>query len=188
MTSAPCLHPLSEGALLGWWTGHSPGRDARATEAHLLGCGACSARAEELATVAHVVREEVRNGRLTVVVPRRVLAALEQEGRRVREYRVAAGGAVKCTVAPDDDVVAASLATRGFPPGRLDLLVQVGDGPEVRFGDVPHAGGEEVILLPSVAELRAMPAHVQRIRLLLVTAEGERELARYTFDHSPWPR
>ena len=40
---------------------------------------------------------------------------------------------------------------------------------------------------PPVDMLRAMPASVERMRLIAVEPQGERLLGEYTFDHTPWP-
>jgi len=47
----------------------------------------------------------------------------------------------------------------------------------------PEAG--EVLVLPSPAWLKAMPAFTMRIRLLAVGDAGEMQVGDYTFNHSP---
>ena len=67
---------------------------------------------------------------------------------------------------------------------RIDALQAIDAGPETRLEDVPFdpAGGE-VLLLPPVDLLKR--AHTARLRLVAVDEAGERELARYTFVHTP---
>jgi hypothetical protein len=41
------------------------------------------------------------------------------------------------------------------------------------------------VLAPGIAHIRTLSAHRQVVRLLAVSAEGERVLGEYTFNHSP---
>lgn len=183
-----CDRSLTDDALLGWWTGELAAAEQRELERHLLSCGDCADRAHALAELADGTAGLVRAAALPLVVLPPVVDKLRREGRHIREYRVAAGGGVQCTVGPDDDVVMARLAAELSGVTRLDLVLQVGDGPPLRLGDLPfepEAG--ELLFTVKTAELRAMPAHVQRFRLLAVEPAGERLLGEYTFDHTPWP-
>ena len=183
-----CDRPLSDPALLDWWTGEIHGPDRRLAEEHLLGCGPCSARARVLSALAEGVASLVRRGRIQTVVSAEVVERMRREGRKVREYRVNAGGGVQCTVAPDDDFLVARLQVRLEPGDRLDLLSRIDDGPELRVPDLPcMAGALEVIVAEPVDEIGARPAHVQRLRLVAVGAGDERIIGEYTFNHTPWP-
>jgi len=186
--SADCLRPLADETLLDWWTGELPLPDHRQVEEHLLGCDACSTRAGVLAALAGGVRDLVRRGRVLTVVTPGVVERLRGEGRTLREYRVRAGESVHCTVAPHDDVLLARLQLRVGPTTRIDLLSRIDDGEEHRVADLPmDPAADEVLLVAPIDEIRARPAHVERIRLVAVEAGGERLLGEYTFDHTPWP-
>jgi len=183
-----CSTPLADGLVLDWWTGEQGAAEARRVERHLLSCGSCAARAQGLAAVSEGVRALVREGRLPAALSPSVVERLRGEGRRIREYRVAPGGGVQCTVGPDDDVVLARLAADFAGVTRVDLVRRVEDGAEQRLADLPFdpASGE-LIFSPPVDMLRAMPASVERMRLIAVEPQGERLLGEYTFDHTPWP-
>lgn len=183
-----CERPVSDDTLLDWWTGELGAAEQRELERHLLSCGDCSGRAHTLAELADGTAGLVRAAALPLVVLPPVVDKLRREGRQIREYRVAAGGGVPCTVGPDDDFVLARLAVDLSGVTRLDLVLQVGDFPPLRLGDLPfepEAG--ELLFTVKTEELRAMPAHVQRFRLLAVEPAGERLLGEYSFDHTPWP-
>jgi hypothetical protein len=186
--SGPCARPIADDALLDWWAGELAPPERRRLEEHLLSCEACSARAHEASALAGGVREVVREGRLPVFVLPAVLERLRREGRKVREYRVAPGGGVRCTVGPEDDVVLTRLVADLGGVSRLDLVARVDEGAEERLADLPFdpAAGE-VVFSPPADVLRARPAHVQRMRLLAVSPGGDRLLGEYTFDHRPWP-
>lgn len=183
-----CSTPLADDLVLDWWIGELGAAEARRVERHLLSCGSCTARAHLLPAVAEGVRGLVREGRLPAVLSPIVVERLQLEGRRIREYRVAPGGGVQCTVGPEDDVVLARLAARFEGVTRVDLVSRVNDGPEQRYADLPFdpASGE-LIVAPPTDVLRARPASVERMRLVSVEPQGERLLGEYTFDHSPWP-
>ena len=183
-----CASPLAEGLVLEWWAGELEASDARRVERHLLSCGSCSARAELLPAVAEGLRSLVRKGRVPAVLSPIVVERLQRDGRRIREYRVAPGGSVQCTVAPDDDVVLARLAVDLAGVARVDLVRRVNDEPEVRLVDLPFdPAAVELIFAPPTDVLVASPAGVERMRLLAVGPQGDRLLGEYTFNHTPWP-
>jgi hypothetical protein len=183
-----CASPLAEGLVLDWWAGELDAWEARRVERHLFSCGSCSARAELLPAVTEGLRSLVREGRLPAVLSPIVVERLQRDGRRIREYRVAPGGGVQCTVAPDDHVVLARLSARFEGVTRVDLVSRVDDGPEDRYADLPFDPAvAELILAAPVDLLRARPASVEVMRLVSVESQGERLLGEYTFNHSPWP-
>jgi Putative zinc-finger len=182
-----CTIPLADDLVLDWWTGELAASEARRVERHLLSCGSCSARAERLPALAEGVQALVRRGRLPAVLSPLVVARLQREGRRIREYRVAPGGGVQCTVGPDDDVVLARLAADLSGVTRVDLVRRVDEAAEQRLVDLPFdADAGELIFSPPADVLRAMPAGVERMRLFAVEPDGQRLLGEYTFNHSPW--
>ena len=186
--SAPCRSPLSDETLLDWWADELLAPERARLEEHLLSCEACSVRAEAASRLVQGVRDLVRRGDLPAVVLPSVVELLRGEGRRIREYRVAPGRGVHCTVGPDDDLVLARLSADLQHVARLDLVSRLDEGPEHRLRDIPFDRSTgEVIFAPSADVLRSLPAHVQRLRLLAVGPEGDRLLGEYTFDHTPWP-
>ncbi len=70
---------------------------------------------------------------------------------------------------------------------RVDLVrVQGGAEPDVRLADVPFdARTGEVLVIPSPAWLKTMPAFTMRMRLVAVGDAGESEIGEYSFLHSP---
>jgi hypothetical protein len=186
--SAPCRTPVADAAFLAWWADDLPGAERRLLEEHLLACGECAARLRAAGAVADGVRALVRRGRVPSVLVPAALERLRREGRRIREYRVAAGGGVHCTVAPEDEVLVARLEVPPRDAPRLDLVSRVDAGEEERVPDLPlDPGARELILAVPIDVVRARPAHVQVLRLLAVRPEGERPLGEYTFLHAPWP-
>ena len=183
-----CATPVTDEALLALWAGELAAPEQDRLEEHILSCDECARRGQTLAAVAEGLRSLVRQGEVPTAMPPAVIERLRHEGRRIREYRVRPGGGVQCTVSPDDDVVLASLTANLRGVSRLDLVIRVDDGPEQRIPDLPFdPEGDELAFAPSTDTLRAMPAHVQRLRLLAVDPQGERVLGEYTFDHTPWP-
>jgi hypothetical protein len=183
-----CARPIADADLLDWWTGDLVGGEKRRVEEHLLSCGSCSSRAGGLRELTEGIGPLVREGALLLALLPAVVERLRREGRRIREYRVAPGGGVQCTVGPEDDVVLSRLVADLRGVSRLDLVSRVDDGPEERLADVPFdAATGEVVLSPPADVLRARPAHVARFRLLAVAPGGERLLGEYNFDHRPWP-
>jgi hypothetical protein len=109
---------------------------------------------------------------------------------RLREYRLPRNGSVHCTVAPEDELLVSTLEAPLQGVQRLDALAELSIEPGVqhRLEDLPFdAACGEVMYLPSVAQVRLLPAHTLQVTLLAVEPQGSRELGRYTFHHRPWP-
>ena len=187
MTGA-CAKPIADDAFLAWWAGELAPPERRRLEAHLLACDHCAARLRLAGAVAGGVRALVQQGRVPVVLTLGTLERLRREGRKVREYRVASGGAVHCTVAPEDDVLVARLELPAGGDARVDLVSRLGDGEGERLSDLPlEPGASELILATPIDVIRSLPASVLVLRLVAVRPEGERLLGDYTFRHTPWP-
>jgi hypothetical protein len=127
----------------------------------------------------------VGQGAFGVVVSPSFLETASRQGLRVREYRVPAGGRVDCTVTAEDDLLVSYLAGDFRGVSRLDLVVQVEDGPEHRVFDVPVSpSSPEVIVAHAMPEVRAIQSCTMRLRLLAQEGEGDRLVGEYTFAHT----
>ena len=177
---------LTDEALADYWFGDLRQGDAVAAEEHLLDCGGCSARLEDLLRLRAAVRMLVRAGRVPVVVGPSFLGAAGREGLRIREYAVGPGERVACTVTPDDDLVVSRLRADLRGAQRVDLVAELEDGGVQRAEDVPFdAGSGEVIVAQSVPAIRALPTCTTRMRLLASDqGGGHRLLGEYTFAHT----
>jgi hypothetical protein len=171
--------------LIEYWFDESSPEKAAGIEQHLIACGGCSGRLQQLAALSAGTRQVVTSGDFGAVLSGTFVARLKETGLRVREYRVPPGGSVACTIAPQDDVVVSRLSASLGGVERLDLLLQ---GPEVRgaarLKDVPfNPQAGEVIFAPGAAYLRTLDTVTQRLQLIAVSATGERLVGEYTFNH-----
>jgi len=181
-----CNEPIDFETLVAWWLGEVPAEREAALEEHLFGCAACTARLEELVALASGVRAAVENGRVTLVVSPPFVEAMRAAGLRLRDYRLGPGGSVNCTISGEDDAVISRLQAPLAGVKRLDL-VRMRDGvPSARVADVPFdpATGE-VLVVPSAAWLKTMPAFTMRMQLIAVGEAGDEQIGEYTFNHSP---
>jgi anti-sigma factor RsiW len=190
MTGAYCAQPIGLESLVAYWLGELPEMAETPIEEHLFGCAACTRRLEDLAALASGLRAAVCDGELQAVITRPFLEHLKRQGMRIREYRLAPGERVDCTIRADDDAVVSRLRAPLEGVKRVDSLhsLDLGDGrvQQWRVEDVPFdPDADEVIALPSAAALKRMPAHTLRVRLVAVDASGDRPLGDYTFAHTP---
>jgi hypothetical protein len=183
---------LSTEALLDYWLGDSDGAATEVTDEHLMRCDACGQALDELLALGQGIRDAWRAGKVGGAFSAAFVQRLAAQGLQLREYRVAPGGSVNCTVAPGDEMLVSHLA---LPPlqgvQRIDLHVEDSLDPGVRheLHDIafdPQAG--EVIFVVKVADFRARPAHTMQATLLAVDGASARELGRYLFNHRPWAR
>jgi hypothetical protein len=179
--------------LLAYWFGELDDAREAAIEEHYLGCAVCTEQLEEVEALGAGVRRVFAGGRLVAVVTPAFVDRLRHRGLRLREYRVPCNGSVNCSVEPDDDVLLSRLQVPLEGVERIDVLVapaQAGaqSPADLRLVDVPFdAASGEVVVAPSIAHVRTLPAHRQVMRLVAVGADGDRLLGEYTFNHSPAP-
>jgi len=187
MIASACNAPIGLSALLEYWLGElDEAAEARIDE-HLLGCGACSERLAELVALAGEIRAAFRQGTVRAFVTDAFVKILAEQGVRLREYRVSRDGSVNCTVAPEDELLAARLEAPLTGITRLDAISYPSmDAPQISR-DIPFdAASGEVVLVPKIERIRTMPAHQHRVRLVAVDANGEHVIGDYTFIHSPF--
>jgi hypothetical protein len=182
-----CTTPIDVETLVAYWLGEVPEPREAALEEHLFACAGCSQRLETLAALAAGVRAAVADGRVSLVVSAPFVEAMKHAGLKLREYRLDPGGSVNCTIAPADDAVVSRIRAPLAGVKRLDLVrLHDGQAAEARITDVPFdAETGEVLVIPSAAWLKTMPAFTMRMRLIDVGERGERPLGEYTFHHSP---
>ena len=188
MNTASVHLPLE--ALLEYWLRESSPAASDAVEEHLMRCDACGEALDELVALAGGVQSAVRAGAVWTAASPAFAQRFAREGRRVREYRLEPNGSVNCTVAPDDEVLVTRLAAPLRGVQRLDVASEISLAPgewqhaeDVPFD--PSAG--EVVWIGKIAEVRALPEHTVRVKLLAVEESGRRELGTYVFRHRPWP-
>jgi hypothetical protein len=184
-----CGRGTSLAELVDYWLGDISPSAMNAIEEHLFACATCSHRLSELAALGDGIRALARHGRLHAVLTPEFVETLKARGAKIREYRMQPGGSVNCSIAPDDDLAVAHLEAPLEGVSRLDLVFEFAQGglPQQRFEDVvfsPDKG--EIVLAPRAEELRQLSNTVQRVRLLSVSAAGDRLLGEYLFRHSPY--
>lgn len=185
--TTPCAEPLSLGTLLAYWLGELDGHAERHAEEHFFACAHCSGNLEELVALAGAIRSTFESGVLTAVISAEFLERMKQRGMKVREYPVSPGGRVNCTIGALDDAVISRLKAPLADVARLDVLRIDPDGKiRAHYVDVPfNAEVGEVLVCPSAAILKKMPAFLDTMRLVAVDSAGERVLGDYIFDHAP---
>jgi hypothetical protein len=181
---------LSPAELLDYWLHDSDPAATDAADEHLMHCEACGEQLDGLIALGHGVRAAFRAGAVSAVTSGAFLRHLRATGLRVREYRLPHNGSVHCTVAPEDEMLASTLEAPLQGVQRLDALAELSIDPGVthRLEDLPfEAASGEVLYLPRLAQVRALPAHTLQVTLLSVEPAGTREVGRYAFHHRPWP-
>ena len=180
-----CRNPIDYETLVAYWLGEVTGTPEEMLEEHLFGCAHCTGRLEGLAAFAAGVRAAAVDGSVTMVVSQSFVDSMKRAGLALREYRLAPGGSVNCTIAADDDAVVSRLSAPLAGVKRLDLVRQRGEI-EQRVADIPFdAELDEVLVIPSATWLKTMPAFTMRMRLIAVDDSDEKQIGDYTFNHSP---
>ncbi len=112
MTASRCAMPIEVEALVAYRLGELPPEAELPIEEHLFGCASCARRLEELAVLAFGISAAVRNGALRAMITQPFLELMKRHGMRVREYGLAPGERVVCTICADDDAVVGACARR----------------------------------------------------------------------------
>jgi hypothetical protein len=180
-----CSAPISPATLIEYWLGELPAEAQTAVEEHFLGCAHCAAQLEGLVELAEGIRALGARGVTHLIATRALLDEWSAKGLKMREYRLAPGESVQCTVTPEDDLVISRLRAPLEDVTRLDM-VRIGEQGDTRLPDIPFdAAAGEVFFCPPMPFLRALGSSTLRVRLLAVDDRGERPLGEYTFHHSP---
>src|SRR5688500_20197846 len=98
-----------DSTLLAWWLDELDEEEANEVEAHLFECDECGARLRFLLQLGEAVHRALLDGHVAGAVSGRFIERLREDGLHIREYRLAAGGSVACTVAPDDELLVSYL-------------------------------------------------------------------------------
>jgi hypothetical protein len=179
-------HPLTLEALLDYWLAELPPAQADALEEHLFECAECGERLDAVRALGDAIVGLVRKGELTGRATTALLNRFARDRLNVRQYTVAPGEVVACTVSPHDDLLMARLVVPEGTPGPLEIAVLGDQGQEVmRVEDVAYdpRAGEIMAFLPA-RPVQPMPSG-RRQYVLLAGAQGQaREIARYTLDHT----
>ena len=185
MIAPTCLAPIADPMLVEYWLGElDEAAEARIDE-HVLGCTACSEKLAQIVALADGIRLAFRRGDMRTFVTDAFVRTAAAQGTRVREYRVARNGSVNCSVAPEDELLVSRLQAPLEGVKRLDVISYLDDAETGVFRDVPFdAASGEVVVAPKLAQLRAMPSHRRRFRLVAVDEGGERVIGDYTFNHT----
>jgi hypothetical protein len=188
MTQPGRASPIPLATLLEYWLGEVDEARERQLDEHLLGCSHCSANLQSIVDIAGGIRAALRTGMIHGVVTGAFVTRLAAERLRLREYRVPHNGSIHCTVAPDDDlqITHRDAPLRGIE--RLDLERLSGEGATLeRMRDVPFdAMAGEVVLIPRMESIRALPTTTVVFRLLAMAPAGERLIGEYTLHHAPY--
>jgi hypothetical protein len=190
MTSSRCQTPIALEALVAYWLGELAAPAEEPVEEHLFRCASCVRHLEAIAALGAGIRAAVRDGAVQALITPSFLELMQRQGMRIRQYRVEPGATVACTIHADDDAVVGRMQVALAGVNRVDALhrLDLHDGRvrEWRVADVPFGpDAGELLLLPSAAMLKRLPAHALRVELLAIDDHAERSLGTYTFAHTP---
>jgi len=182
-----CASPIEPAVLADYWLAELPPAEESAVEEHLFACEDCSQSLQSIMALAEGIRTLARQGNLGMIVTREFLDRMAREGLRPREYQAQPGGTVHCTVTPQDDLLIGRLAADLSGIERVDLaLCDLSGSERLRMRDIPfRAAPGEVFLNYPIGLARQSGPDVLVMKLLVVTSQGDRVLAEYTFNHSP---
>jgi hypothetical protein len=183
----PCQAPIDQAVLTDYWLALLPPSEDERVETHLLACDACGERVRGIIQLSEALRELARSGALRVVVAEEFITHAIAGGRRVRQYTLAPGQTVPCTISADDEFLVARLAADLSGTARVDLSFCDPRGVERhRMDDIPvRTDGRGVIFQESTVFAKAAPSSTMTARLLAVSEDGrERLLGEYTLQHT----
>lgn len=164
--------------------GPDPGDDA--IEEHLFDCAVCSAVVDGMHRLADAVVGLVRAGELSSGGTTALLNRMSRDRLNVRHYAIEPGETVACTVAADDDFMAGRFALPQGAFSRIDLRVLDAQGQELfRMDDIViDARQREAIVFIPARPVQHEGSGVTHYVLAVPDEDGERELARYSMDHT----
>ena len=185
--SMSCATPVDAAVLGDYWLASLPEPEEQAVEEHLFTCDECGIRLREVISLLQGIRDLAREGSMVMVVSDAFLKRVAEEGMRVREYAVPAGGSVACTVTAEDDFLVGRLNADLSAAQRVDLCFCDEHGLErVRLADIPFdAASGSVAFQESITYAKAAASETMLARLVTFDDSGsERLLGEYAFHHT----
>lgn len=183
MTATGAACP-SFGELAEYWTSDITPEDAEHIEAHVFTCERCARMLEEADRLRDGIGALARSGSVQAFVTDAVLNQLARDGVRVRYYALNPGESVHCAVWSDDDVLVTRLRGDFTGVDSVDAELRLDSGEEWSNATgipVPDGATELLMALPA-ALVRTAPQVPIRLTLR-ASAENQRVLAEYVFDH-----
>jgi hypothetical protein len=185
--SVNCSTPVDVAILGDYWLAALPEPEEQAVEAHLFACDECGDRLREVISLFHGIRDLAREGSMVMVVSDAFLKRVADEGMRVREYAVPAGGSVDCTVTAEDDFLIGRLNADLSAAKQVDLCFCDEHGMErARLADIPfNPASGNVAFQQSITYAKAAASETMLARLITFDQSGtERLLGEYAFHHT----
>ena len=182
-----CTNPIDAAVLAEYWLAALTQAEEEAVEEHLFDCEQCGTRLRQIIELAEGVRSLARGGTLRMVVSDAFIRRAVEEGLRVREYVVPAGGGVQCTVTADDDLLVGRLAANLGNIERVDLCICDEHGIEhLRLQDIPfNPSAGSIALQESISFAKAAPTNTMIARLVTFDeVDREQLIGEYTFNHT----
>jgi hypothetical protein len=155
-------------------------------------CADCTKRLEFVVRLGRSVDDLVRHGLVSASVTAELVATAEEQGVRLRTYRMSPGQQVACTASPSDDLVVIRLGMVVDESESVDIAfhttyIDTGET-ESRIAEnvsVDRSSGEAIYVY-SGDLVRSLPRIRSSMRALIRKAESTRELGPYVLDHTPW--
>jgi hypothetical protein len=171
--------------LVGLVFGELDDAEQRRVEDHVLGCSGCSAALERLLALRSAVSEAVRAGAVTMIITPGLLERMRREALVTRTYVIPPGGSVACSVGAGDIYTVVDLRGADLSRvSRLDVAIEA-TSRAYRIEDVPFDRARGVVLVAQrAATIRTLPSGAHTIRLLAVDEGRDREVGRYTMNHT----
>jgi hypothetical protein len=186
-SSVTCAAPVDAAILADYWLAVLPQPEEQAVEEHLFACDECGVRLRQVISLLQGIRDLACEGSLLMVVSDAFLKRVAEEGLRVREYAVPAGGSVACTVTAEDDFLIGRLQADLPAARRIDLCFCDEHGTErLRLPDIPfNPASSSVAFQQSITYAKAAASETMLARLVTFDDSGsEHVLGEYTFHHT----
>jgi hypothetical protein len=180
--NAPAHLTLAE--LLDYWLHEVELAQAESIEEHLFSCADCATRLEAVRDLGDAIVTLVRRGGLSSSATTALINRMARDRLNIRAYTLEPGDIVACTVAPQDDFLLGSFVLPEPGHASVDMVVLDGGGHEFqRMRDVP-VDARTGRVMTFIAARPIQDESSMTWQYVLLTAGGEREIGRYTLQHT----
>ena len=185
MSEPICSAAIDARRWIGYWLNELNDSQSASLEEHLFECAACTTALARLAALGDSIRSLHNDGHVATFVPTAFVRRMKDAGMSVREYQLAPHSSVECSVTPQDDFVVGRLEAPLEGVTRVDAILETVDLSSTRrLTDIPFNPADgEIVLLPSIRELRPLEKLTLQVQLIAVGVSDERTLGIYTFNH-----
>lgn len=176
---------IGQAGLLDYYLGDAEGPDVEVEE-HLFECAKCGAALDEIHRMGAAVVALLRSGEVGSGATTALLNRMSRDRLNVRHYVIEPGEVVACTVSKDDHFMAGRFVLPDGDFERIDMRILDGSFQEMMRVDdiIVDARYRHAVMFIPARPVQSEASAITHYVLVVPNENGDREIGRYSMDHT----